>query len=92
MPRSVATMTPEMQRLSMMSDATLMVDPEGYLVWHREHAAALTALQARANAAEAKLDQIDSLCKDAIRMCNDGHPVSAKNLALAICKIKGPTT
>ena len=58
----------------------------------KQAAAALTALQARANAAEAKLDQIDALCKDAIRMCNDGHPVSAKNLALAICKIKGPTT
>ena len=38
-----------------------------------------------------KLDQIDALCADAIRMCNDGHPVSAKNLALAIRKIKGPT-
>jgi hypothetical protein len=44
----------DIQRVSMLSDATLAVDPEGYLVWFKDHEAEITRLRTALAEAEAR--------------------------------------
>jgi len=58
--------------------------------WCRSNAKEITRLRAENGRLEAKLAKAVAILRDAERLCAEGHPVSALNLALAIlAELKG---